>query len=352
MDSINPKFILSIYLIFFFSIIVICTSCKKDDSEDEFTITNVSASDISESEFTASWSMPDAEIKQAIVEVSSNEDFSELVHDIILLIISERSIKVTNLYGASKYYFRIRIIFNDDSELISNTKSVFTTYTTESVMITTDDGIEVSGKLSYLDRMGSKRPGIIFMHEMGAWVNNWKASDVLVELVSKGYVCLVIDFRGHGQSSDWELPTTIGGVEAFINVIEMDLIASIDYLESQAIVDSGRIALMGGSLGAIMALAGNGFECVKASVSLSASRMGVNSIFPSHQITSALFIAAELDENAFNTNFATEATKMYEQAAEPKKLIILEGKTDHGTNLLSPTINQEIVEWIEARFGS
>jgi alpha-beta hydrolase superfamily lysophospholipase len=243
--------------------------------------------------------------------------------------------------------------FNDDSVVLSEVKSVTTGYRSEIVSFTTEDGLTIAGKLFYLEHISATRPGIIFMHELGAFVNNWKGADVVINLVARGYVCLVIDFRGHGQSSPWDLPVDEGEVEEFINVLDQDLIAAMAFLKEYHTVDPNNLALVGGSLGGIMALAGNGFEEIKASVALSAPRLGVNSIFPDHQINAALFIAGELDINPVTgKNFADEAVIMHGQAAEPKKLIILDGRTDHGTELLSPSINQEIIDWIEANLTS
>jgi len=295
--------------------------------------------------------MPSVDSKELSVEVSLTESFQVIEQEAMTSKPSQRSKQVSGLHGATMYYFRVKVELNDGTIVLSDVKSVRTGYKTEEVTITTEDNLSIAGKLYYLESLSSIRPGIIFMHELGVFVNNWKGADVVIDLVARGYVCLVIDFRGHGQSSNWDLPTSYNEVEDYINIIDQDLVAAMTFLKGHQSVDPNRLALAGGSLGAIMAIAGNGFEEVKASVSLSASRLGVNSIFPSHQLTAVLLIAGDLDVNMIGTSFANEATSMYNGAADPKKLIILEGKSDHGTSLLSKSINQEIISWIEDRFA-
>ena len=64
-------------------------------------------------------------------------------------------------------------------------------------------------------------------------------------------------------------------------------------------------------------------------------------------ISSAFFIAGELDVNGQNISFGDEATNMYNNASEPKKLKVYEGKSAHGTDLLLESgLNDEIIDWI------
>ncbi len=113
-------------------------------------------------------------------------------------------------------------------------------------------------------------------------------------------------------------------------------------------VDTTRFGLAGGSLGAIMSIAGNGYEEVKCTVALSGARLGINAIFEEFDITNAFFASGELD-NGGEIDFASEAEKLYQMAVEPKKLMILEGRAEHGSNLLmSKSLNAEILSWIDA----
>jgi hypothetical protein len=83
---------------------------------------------------------------------------------------------------------------------------------------------------------------------------------------------------------------------------------------------SGTLGLIGGSMGAIMALAVNGYEEVLSSVALSPTRDDVFVIFPNMTLSSVYYLVGELD--------------------------IIPGTSDHGINLLSrDSLNISIIEW-------
>ncbi len=337
-------FILCAFLLVFFS-------CKKEEADAPITITLESASEIKETSFIVNWSANSADISQLTIQFAFNESFSPIEKEFEITNINENSLEVNELEGATQYKYRLKALLNNGGIIYSKISSVTTSYKIEPVTFTTSDGILIAGKLKYLESNNDIKPAIIFMHELGVWVNNWQNADVVTSLIAQGYICLIIDFRGHGQSGDYPLPTDASEIEAFINSTSQDLIASINFLKTKDVVDANQFALVGGSLGAIMAVAGNEFDGVKATVALSASRLGIFSIFPELNINSALFIAGELDVNIQSVNFATEANALYNMAEEPKKLVILPGNSAHGTNLLlAPGVNQEIISWINARF--
>jgi len=341
-----------IFRIFFLSsIIFILFACKKNEEQVPVTINAESATEVTETSFKVSWSINSSDINSLSIELSSKNTFEPIEKAISVVNTSQKSQVVDQMNGATTYHYRVRASLNDGSTVLSAGKSVTTSYKTESVTITTSDGINIAGKLKYLESQKNDKPGIIFMHELGVWVNNWQSADLITSLIAQGYACLIIDFRGHGQSDYYPLPTDQSQIEEFVNAVTKDLIASIAFLQSHEIVDGEQLALVGGSLGAIMAIAGNGYDEVKATVSLSASQLGIYSVFPGLKINSAFFIAGELDANQA-VNFAEEAAALYEIAEEPKKLKILSGNSSHGTDLLiSPGLNQEIIDWINARFN-
>ena len=314
------------------------------------TITPESATDVTETSFKVSWSINSFDINSLSIELSLKDTFEPIEKVVEVVNTSQTSQIIDQMKGATTYHYRVKASLNDGSTVLSAGKSVTTSYKTESLTITTSDGINIAGKLKYLESQKDKRPGIIFMHELGVWVNNWQSADVVTSFIAQGYACLIIDFRGHGQSDDFPLPTTPSQVEEFINEVTKDLSASIDFMQAHEIVNEDQLALIGGSLGGIMAIAGNGYDEVKATIALSAPQIGIYSIFPDLNIKSAFFIAGELDVNQ-TANFAEEAAALYEIAEEPKKLKILPGNSAHGTDLLiSPGLNQEIIDWINAGF--
>jgi dienelactone hydrolase len=183
------------------------------------------------------------------------------------------------------------------------------------------------------------------MHEFGVWVNPWVGSDILKQLVSEGYVCLTFFFRGHGTS------TPVDNLMDLINdksLLANDLKAAIGYLNGHELVSAGELGLMGGSMGATMALAGNGFEEVKTSVALSPGSDGVLVIFPGMTLSSVYYLVGELDIHEDPAvNFPAEASSLFDLTEEPKKLDLIAGTSDHGSNLLSrDSLNTSVKNWI------
>lgn len=175
--------------------------------------------------------------------------------------------------------------------------------------------------------------------------------ELATNMIAKGYVCLILDFRGHFLSDYVPLPTEQSEVEPFIYEVSKDLIAAVEFMKTHEKVDGDNLSLVGGSLGAIMAIAGNGYPEVKTSVALSGSTLGMYSVFPDFVVNSTFFIAAENDVTSQGINFATEAQFLYQSSEDPKKLKIIPNSNEHGTALLTVSgLNEEIMEWIESGF--
>ncbi len=115
------------------------------------------------------------------------------------------------------------------------------------VEITAADGVTLVADWSVPGGAAEPRPAVILMHMLGSARGAFRSTLVPV-LLDAGYATLSIDFRGHGQSGgkrgspgDWDLT-------------EEDVYAWLAWLRAQPGVDPERISLVGGSLGAVMAL--------------------------------------------------------------------------------------------------
>lgn len=331
-------------------IIPLIFSCNKNDDSDPVAISVEQESEVTETSFTINWSISSSDIEKITIELSKDKS---LETDLKVIEVSNndvKSYKIEGLNGATTYYYKIVVVQNNGNSIESDIQSITTSFESIAVKITTSDGINLAGKLKYLASNKDKKPGIIFMHELRALGNEWNSAKVVTQLIAKGYVCLILDFRGHFLSDNVPLPTEHSEVEAFIYEVSKDLIASVEFMKSNENVDGQNLALVGASLGAIMAIAGNGYEEVKASVALSGTTLGMYSIFPSLKVNSAFFIAAENDITGQGVDFAAEATNMYHGSDEPKKLKIIPSSNEHGTILLTvPGLNEEIISWIDAR---
>ncbi len=337
------------YLLVLILLVSIC-ACDKSEETDISNIQLLEITAISETEVLLKWSASSADFTQLFAEVSTLSGFNELEKQIEIDDISNTTMLFSDLSGATKYYFRLRGIRSDASEVISDVKSVRTIYTLDAVSFQTSDGLSIAGSLSYLSSIESKKPAVIFMHEMGAFVNGWKASEVVLKLVAKGYVCLVIDFRGHGNSTPID---DIGILFTNKELLVLDLEAALGFLKAHPQVDPQRFALAGASLGAIMAVAGNAYEEVKVSVAVSGVRDGIFQISANNKLRAVLYVVGELDVHPQqNVNFLEEAQAMYEMSSQPKKLVVVPGASAHGTSLLSSeSLNTEIVDWIDTEMN-
>jgi dienelactone hydrolase len=131
-----------------------------------------------------------------------------------------------------------------------------------------------------------------------------------------------------------------------------DLQAAVSFMRANEHVRPGELGLVGGSMGATMALAGNGNNEVLCSVALSPISDGVFLLFPNMTLSSVYYLVGELDnfEEMKGADFPAETQRLYELTEEPKKMDIIEGTADHGSDLLSrDSLNTSITDWILER---
>ncbi len=321
-------------------------SCNKDNTEQEIpAINQVNVSNITETSCQVNWKVNDNTIDKIIIEVSKDADFGILQHNLEKEDVTSSTLLLDSLQGATDYYLRIKAQTNGNLVFTTENLHFETGYKSESLFITTVDDHELATKIKYLESNPEPKACLIFMHEMGAFVNNWKGADIVVDLVAQNYVCVTFDFRGHGSS------TPIPDLMQLLNdrsLIVKDLQAIMNNMKNHSHVDPDKFGLVGGSLGGIMAVAGNGYEEVKTSVSLSGTPDGIYEIFPDLVPQSVLYVAGENDIHpGENINFAELAEDMYNISLDPKKLIIVPNASEHGSELLiRSVVEEEVFNWI------
>ena len=328
--------------IFYFS------GCQKDENEPELQITLKDASDITETSFVINWTLNRSAIKSISIDVSSDSIFSVDLKTIAVANTANTSQKVDGLHGATTYYLRLNVTLDDGIKKTSYTRAVSTGYTSEVVEAFTTDGIRIAGVISYLSGDRSKKSGLILLGEYSR-PNHWNRKDFFKELLASGYVCYHFDWRGHGESGDWEMPQTTEELREFVSTHALnDLKACYEYFKGHELIDPDRLALIGSSLGATESLNGNSLPGLKASVAMSAFMFGLNE---GHTHKNVFLIACEEDDNDIG-NSAVLAQAIYDDAAEPKKLLILPGD-EHGYDILKKStggyVKQEIIDWITIR---
>jgi len=308
-----------------------------------------SPSNITETGFQVNWTFNTTYGFNSIaVSISEDENMDQISKYLETQNTFAQSLQVEGLEGAKTYYYTISLLDNGIIVFTSEINLVETSYKVESIQLITEDEFTLSGKLAYLESLEGSRPGIIMMHEFGVWVNPWLGSDLLKQLVAEGYVCLTFFFRGHGTSDPvddlWDLLNNR-------ELLGKDLQAAVGFMNEHDKVSSGKLGLVGGSIGATMALAGNGYEEVVSSVALSPASDGVFLIFPNMTLSSVYYLAGELDvKEDPPADFPTDAQNLYDMTEDPRKLDIIPGTADHGSNLLSrDSLTTSVLDWILER---
>jgi len=332
-------------LIFFSLILALSWSCEKSDDAEDIHLEIDSPSDVTETSFTLNWKVSHQNFHIIQVDFSRDRKLEVIDETLKITDTSQESLSVSERKGATKYYYRVSLLRDGSLIKESDVYAVETSYLMSSVSLLTSDQMNLSGQIAYLESNTGKKPGIILMHELGVFVNPWIDSPLMKLLVSEGYVCLTFFNRGHGTSSDIDDP-----YDLIINkdLLVNDLQAAMAYMNDHDKVISNKLGLIGASMGGIMALAGNGYDAVKTSVSLSAPADGVFHIFPRMTLSSAYYLCGELDIHPnINADFPKDAEMLYKSTEEPRKITLVPGTSDHGTSLLSrDSLNWNIKDWI------
>lgn len=313
-------------------------------------VKTLSPTNISETGFQLNWSVSSPGGFQSIaIEVAEDKELSRIIKYAEIADITSENYLIEGLKGARSYYCRIALLDKGTRIAESEIREAETSYRMDNIDLVTEDEYTLSGKLAYLESLSGSRPGVIMMHEFGVWVNPWTGSTLMKQLVAEGYVCLTFFFRGHGTSDPVDnLMDLVNNKSLLIN----DLQAAVDFMNTEELVKTGELTLLGGSMGAIMALAGNGYDEVLCSVALSPTTDGVFLLFPNMTLSSVYYLVGELDihEEIQGGDFPAETQTLYGLTEEPKKLDIILGTADHGSNLLSrDSLNTSITDWILER---
>lgn len=116
------------------------------------------------------------------------------------------------------------------------------------------DGFNMTGKV-YLPKVpaGKKVPVVVLLHSIGSSKTDWKDMPDLI--AAKGYACLALDLRGHGQSiynSKMKQRSWMYFTDNDYAKYPQDLIMAVDALKTEYAkkIDTTKIIFVGSNIGA------------------------------------------------------------------------------------------------------
>lgn len=331
------------------TVFLLTAGCGKFNLTPEVSINFQDPTNVTETGFQIGWSINPSDYSTLTCFLSDDPVFSNILDFREFSDPSVKSTSFSSLRGARTYYIRISLVRGPGDLFISNSKAIDLPYHQEAVSFNTADSANLKGFVYYLQSDSARRPGIIMMHEFGIFVNGWINAEIVRNLVSEQYICMVFFNRGHGSS------TGITDLQQLLQnpvYLGNDLRAAIGFLEGLDRVDTDSIGLMGASMGGSMAVAGNAHPHVRTSVALSPSTLHTNSMFPGDPIRSVFYIVGEndvTDTGSGIVDFPAEALILYNQTDEPRKYLEIDNTAAHGTELLQVDgINRQIVDWFRS----
>lgn len=223
----------------------------------------------------------------------------------------------------------------------------------QAVTFITDDGVSIVGTY-YAPSSGLKdsTPTIILLHMLGKDRSTWNT--FASALSHKGYDVLAIDLRGHGDSIKQGSSTASyqSFTENDFNKMTLDVKAAKQFLIEQKNAKPDRMAVIGASIGANIALnyAATLDPTIKIVILLSPG-LNYRGVAMSDTITkykNPIYIAATEGDSESAKDSQTLCAKI--NCGENLK--IYSGSSSHGTNMFSEALNPPLQDLIMSWLSS
>ncbi len=203
----------------------------------------------------------------------------------------------------------------------------------------TEDGVRLKG--TYYRPAATNAPGVVLLHMLGRKRGDW---DVFArQLQEAGFGVLAIDLRGHGESEgqrEWRKMTK-------------DAAIAVDFIRSRPEINPDRIAILGASIGANIAINYAAQDASIRGAALLSPGLDYHGVTTPDAVKAygkrPLFLAAS-SEDAYAYESVQELSKL---AAGPVRLLLLDGQ-GHGTQMLGKGngLEEALLTWLrEDVFG-
>ena len=327
--------------------VVFCYACQKEEEnpvEYDFRFLYYT---IDEDAIGIEWSDIASNYKIRFL-IDKDENFQNPIAD-RTIDANQNQVILSGLEALSDYILKIDVY---DNQLLiwSDTNSFTTGYTIRSVKYKSTDNVVICADLSYISsRLSQNSKTVILMHEFTRNKGFWNKTHIIDTLIRDGYLCLAIDFRGHGCSTfDQEITSIVANP----SMVMQDYYATTSFLDTLSIQHSNDLILLGGSMGACVATAASSEDQVLGGIAASATEYMTKLMYDKDLIPKNMFyIAGELDKNStLNIDYEKDANKLFAITKDTAKVWIQKGSAAHGIDLLyeDKELITESIKWIRS----
>jgi alpha-beta hydrolase superfamily lysophospholipase len=223
-----------------------------------------------------------------------------------------------------------------------------TGWAAQDAQLTTGDGVELRAQVTAATKPGGK--GLVLLHMLGRQSDDWRAfADAAA---ARGYTSVAVDLRGHGKST----ATASGNKlvwqrfsDADFRGAVNDVRAAYEHLLTQRGLDKEKIAVVGASIGANLAL---NFAAVERGKVAAAVLLSPGANYKGVDTTQAVkgYAGPLLIYSAPGDGYSFRSSQTLAEAAAKAELRQFPGSA-HGTRAFDADAKyiEQILDWLDSK---
>jgi alpha-beta hydrolase superfamily lysophospholipase len=207
------------------------------------------------------------------------------------------------------------------------------------VTFRTDDGVTLAA--TWYEPASRPAPAVILVHMLHRSRRDWDG--VAQRFSSEGFGALALDLRGHGESGG---RTAGDGAEADYSSMVLDVKAARRYLAMRGDVAQTRVAIVGASIGANLAVLEASADPTVASLALlspSLEYRGLRIEALLRKLSRPVLLVASDDDP-----YASRSVRDLQKAGGGQREVVTVRQAGHGTTMLTrdPDLVRTLVDWL------